>query len=173
VRRARLGLRLSGGRHTADWRLARNKQRFSPITDLLLTANGAIDGPYCSTAWPSACRRRCEPLSWLGWWVWGRSCTSAPIHSSQGLGRQTSSRRLFPRKIDWIVQVIPQHAIKAIQVVSTRKIENSGPAAGGRSWDGSFYYGMWRWAVGLYGGVLWSGELQGPVIRDMGPGAAW
>jgi hypothetical protein len=28
----------------------------------LARANGAIDGPYCSSTWPSACRRQCEPL---------------------------------------------------------------------------------------------------------------
>jgi hypothetical protein len=27
-------------------------------------------------------------------------------------------------------------------------------------------------ALGLYGGVLWSGELQGPIIRGMGPALA-
>ena len=32
----------------------------------------------------------------------------------RGFGRQTSSRWLFSRKNDWIAQVIPQHAIKAI-----------------------------------------------------------
>jgi hypothetical protein len=37
-------------------------------------------------------------------------------------GRQTSSRWLFSLKNDWIAQVIPQHAIKAIRVLSTRKI---------------------------------------------------
>ena len=37
-------------------------------------------------------------------------------------GRQTSSRWRFSQKNDWIVQVIPQQAIKAIPVLSTRKI---------------------------------------------------
>ena len=37
-------------------------------------------------------------------------------------GRQTSSRRLFSRKFDRIVQVVLQHAIKAILVLSTRKM---------------------------------------------------
>ena len=37
-------------------------------------------------------------------------------------GRQTSSRWCFSQKNDWIVQVIPQQAIKAIPVLSTRKI---------------------------------------------------
>jgi hypothetical protein len=35
-------------------------------------------------------------------------------------GRQTSSRWRFSQKNDWIVQVIPQQAIKAIPVLSTR-----------------------------------------------------
>jgi hypothetical protein len=38
------------------------------------------------------------------------------------LGRQTSSRWLFSLKNDWAVQVIPQHAIKAMLVLSTRKM---------------------------------------------------
>jgi hypothetical protein len=37
-------------------------------------------------------------------------------------GRQTSSRWSFSQKNDWIVQVIPQQAIKAMPVLSTRKI---------------------------------------------------
>jgi hypothetical protein len=42
-------------------------------------------------------------------------------------GRQTTDRHaacrwLFSRKIDWVVQVIPQHAIKAMLVRSTRKM---------------------------------------------------
>ena len=37
-------------------------------------------------------------------------------------GRQTSSRWRFSQKNDWIVQVIPQQAIKAIPVLSTRKM---------------------------------------------------
>jgi hypothetical protein len=27
-------------------------------------------------------------------------------------------------------------------------------------------------ALGLYGGVLWSGELQGPILHEMGPSSA-
>jgi hypothetical protein len=37
-------------------------------------------------------------------------------------GRQTSSRWRFSRKNDWIVQVIPQHAIEVILALSTRKV---------------------------------------------------
>jgi hypothetical protein len=32
----------------------------------LARPNGAIDGPYCSPAWPSVCGRRCEPLAGRG-----------------------------------------------------------------------------------------------------------
>jgi hypothetical protein len=79
---------------------------------------------------------------------------------------QTSSRWRFSQKNDWIVQVIPQHAIKAIPVLSYSK--NSDRAAG-------VGMALFTTALGLYGGVLWSGELQasiatqGPVVRDMGP----
>jgi hypothetical protein len=39
----------------------------------LARPNGAVDGPYCSPTWPSACRRRCEPLIGRGggYGVWG------------------------------------------------------------------------------------------------------
>jgi hypothetical protein len=37
-------------------------------------------------------------------------------------GRQTSSRWRFSRKNDWVVQVIPQHAMEVMRVLSTRKI---------------------------------------------------
>jgi hypothetical protein len=47
----------------------------------------------------------------------------------RGVGRQTSSRWRFLRKNDWIVQVIPQQAIKAMPVLSTRKIVIRRPAA--------------------------------------------
>jgi hypothetical protein len=50
---------------------------------------------------------------------------SSWVHRSLVLlkrGRQTSSRWRFSRKNDWIVQVIPQQAIKAIRVLSTRKM---------------------------------------------------
>jgi hypothetical protein len=53
--------------------------------------------------------------------------SSSWVHRSgvllkRGFGRQTSSRWRSSRKNDWIVQVIPQQAIKAIRVLSTRKI---------------------------------------------------
>jgi hypothetical protein len=56
----------------------------------------------------------------------------------RGFERQTSSRWRFSRKNDWIVQVILQHVIKAIRVLSTRKIENGDPAAEAGMGDGTF-----------------------------------
>jgi hypothetical protein len=50
------------------------------------------------------------------------------------------------------VQVIPQQAIKAIPVLSTRK--NGDPAA-------EAGVALFTTTLGLYGGVFWSGELQG------------
>jgi hypothetical protein len=62
----------------------------------------------------------------------------------RGFGRQTSSRwRFFSRKKEWVVQVIPQQAIKAIRVLSPRK--NGAPAAGA---------GMALFIFALCGGVL-------------------
>jgi hypothetical protein len=54
-------------------------------------------------------------------------------------GWQTSSRWLSSQKFDWIVQVVLQHAIKAILVLSTRKIMAGRQQLG--CWDGTFYYG--------------------------------
>jgi hypothetical protein len=70
---------------------------------------------------------------------------------------------LFLRKNDWIVQVIPQQAIKAIRVLSARKIVTRRQELG---WE------LFTTALGLYGGVLWSGELQGFIIHKMMPGLA-
>jgi hypothetical protein len=52
---------------------------------------------------------------------------SSLVHRSVALlkrrfGRQTSSRWRFSQNNDWIVQVIPQQAIKAILALSTRKM---------------------------------------------------
>jgi hypothetical protein len=69
-------------------------------------------------------------------------------------------RWCFSRKNDWVVQVIPQHAIKAIRVISTRK--NGDRAAG-------VGVVLFTTALGLYGGVLWSGERQGFVIHEAVP----
>jgi hypothetical protein len=63
-------------------------------------------------------------------------------------GRQTSSRWRFSQKNDWIVQVIPQQAIKTIPVLSTRKISDPAAEVG---------MALFTTALGLYGGVLWSG----------------
>jgi hypothetical protein len=48
----------------------------------------------------------------------------------RGFERQTSSRWRFSQKKDWIVQAIPQQAIKAIPVLSTQKMVIGDPAAG-------------------------------------------
>jgi hypothetical protein len=65
------------------------------------------------------------------------------------------------KKNDWIVQVIPQQAIKAIPVAALYS-KNSDPAA-------EVGMALFTTALGLYGGVLWSGELQGFIIHEMMP----
>jgi hypothetical protein len=77
-------------------------------------------------------------------------------------GRQSSSRWRFSQKNDWIVQVIPQQAIKAIPDTGALYSKNSDPAA---------EVGMELFAttLDLYGGVLWSGELQGFIIHERVP----
>jgi hypothetical protein len=60
-------------------------------------------------------------------------------------GRQTSSRWRFSQKNDWIVQVIPQQAIKTIPTALYSK--NSDPAA-------EVGMTLFTTALGLYGGVL-------------------
>jgi hypothetical protein len=75
-------------------------------------------------------------------------------------GRQTRSRWRFSQKNDWIVQVSPQQAIKAIPVLSTRYSKNSDPAA-------KVWMALFTPALDLYGGVLWSGELQGFIIQQI------
>jgi hypothetical protein len=77
-------------------------------------------------------------------------------------GRQTSSRWRFSQKNDWTVQVIPQQAIKAIPVLSTRKIVT-------RRQELGVGMALFTTAFGLYGGVLWSGELQGSIIHGAAP----
>jgi hypothetical protein len=81
----------------------------------------------------------------------------------RGFGRQTSSRWRwrFSQKNDWIVQVIPQQAIKAIPVLSTRKIVTRRQKLG-------WHFLHFTTALGLYGGVLWSGELQGLITIGIG-----
>jgi hypothetical protein len=77
-------------------------------------------------------------------------------------GRQTSSRWRFSQKNDWIAQVIPQQAIKAKGHTGALYSENSDPAAKVRM-------ALFTTALGLYGGVLWSGELHGLIIHQMMP----
>jgi hypothetical protein len=77
-------------------------------------------------------------------------------------GRQTSSRWRFSQTNDWIVQVTPQQAIKVMPHAGALYSKNSGPAAG---------VGMtlFTTTLGLYGGVLCSGELQGFITHETMP----
>jgi hypothetical protein len=79
-------------------------------------------------------------------------------------GRQTSSRWRFSQKNDWIVQVIPQQAIKAIRHTGALYSKNGDPAA-------KVWMALFTTALDLYGGVLWSGggELQGFITHQMMP----
>jgi hypothetical protein len=65
------------------------------------------------------------------------------------------------------VQAIPQQAIKAIPTPHTGALysKNGDPAAG-------VGMALFTTALGLYGGVLWSGELQGFIIHEMMPSGA-
>jgi hypothetical protein len=91
---------------------------------------------------------------------------------------------LFSRKSDWVVQVIPQHVARdkghtgaLYSLLGTQKAAadsrkergehmhrscelGSGPGI----WDLGYHF-LLRRALGLYGGVLWSGELQGPILH--------
>jgi hypothetical protein len=77
-------------------------------------------------------------------------------------GRQTSSRWRFSRKNDWIVQVTPQQATKAIFHTGALYSKNSAsaPAAGAGM-------ALLTTALNLHGVVLWSGELQGFILHEM------
>jgi hypothetical protein len=81
--------------------------------------------------------------------------------------RQTSSRWRFSQKNDWVVQVIPQQAIKAIRHTGALYSKNSEPAA-------EVGMALFTTALGLYGGVLWSGELQlqGFIAHETVPAVA-
>jgi hypothetical protein len=78
----------------------------------------------------------------------------------RGFERQTSSRWRFSRNNDWVVQVIPQQVIKAIRVLSTRKMVLRRQKLG-------WHFLLFTTALGLYGGVLWlwSGEFQGLILH--------
>jgi hypothetical protein len=86
----------------------------------------------------------------------------------RGFGRQTSSRWRFSQKNDWVVQVIPQQAIKkAIPHTGapypySLLEKKSDPAT-------EVGVALFTTALALYGGVLWSGELQGPIAHEMMP----
>jgi hypothetical protein len=92
---------------------------------------------------------------WFSSWV-----HRSVVLLKRGFGRQTSSRWRFSQNNEWVVQVIPQQAIAAMRVLSTRK--NGDPAA-------KVWMALFTTALGLYGGVLWSGELQGFIIHEMVP----
>jgi hypothetical protein len=49
---------------------------------LLARANGAIDGPYCSSTWSSVFGRRCEPLAGRGG-GFGGGAAPAPAHAAR------------------------------------------------------------------------------------------
>jgi hypothetical protein len=68
----------------------------------LARANGAIDGPYCSPAWSSVCRRRCEPLAGRGGgFGFGGGAAPAPTrpHAARGalLQFEWLRKRAVPR----------------------------------------------------------------------------
>jgi hypothetical protein len=71
--------------------------------------------------------------------------------------RQSSSRWRFSQKNDWIVQVTPQQASDKDHTGALYS-KNSDPAA-------EVGMALFTTALGLYGGVLWSGELQGFIIH--------
>jgi hypothetical protein len=73
--------------------------------------------------------------------------------AERSFGRQTSSRWRFSRKNDWIVQAIPQQAIKAMRVLSTRKMVL-------RRQELGWHFLLRRWA---------SCELQGSILRELVP----
>jgi hypothetical protein len=75
-------------------------------------------------------------------------------------GRQTSSRWRFSRKNDWAVQVIPQQAIKAIRVLSTRKIVT-------RRQELGWHFLLRRWVLTAVCCGAVSSELQGPSIQNL------
>jgi hypothetical protein len=74
-------------------------------------------------------------------------------------GRQTSSRWRFSQKNDWVVQVIPQQAINDKGHTGALYSKNGDPAA-------EVWMALFTTTLGLYGGVLWSGDLQGFIIHD-------
>jgi hypothetical protein len=75
--------------------------------------------------------------------------------------RQSSSRWRFSQKNDWIVQVIPNSAASDKGHAGALYSKNSDPAA-------EVGMALFTTALDLYGGVLWSGELQlqGLIIHE-------
>jgi hypothetical protein len=90
----------------------------------------------------------------------GPNLFSSLVHRSvvllkQRFGRQTSSRWLFSRKNDWVVQVVLHHAIKAVLVLSAQKIVT------GRQELGCHFL-LFTTALSLHGGVLLAVERRAP-----------
>jgi hypothetical protein len=76
-------------------------------------------------------------------------------------GRQTSSRWRFSQKNYWIIQVI-ETAASDKGHTGALYWKNSGPAA-------EVGMALFTTALGLYGGVLSSDELQGFIIHEAVP----
>jgi hypothetical protein len=96
-------------------------------------------------------------------------------------GRQANSQQpvALLAKIDWIVQVIPQQAIKAMRVLSARKIVIGRPKHGVELHEAGAGMERFTTALGLYGGVLqWRAErpptaLREPILHEMVPSTYW
>jgi hypothetical protein len=78
-------------------------------------------------------------------------------------GRQAAGGASRKKK-DWIVQVIRNSAASDGGHTGALYSKNSDPAA--EVWMALFTTAL---ALGLYGGVLWCGELQGFIIHEMVP----
>jgi hypothetical protein len=81
----------------------------------------------------------------------------------RGFGRQTSSRWRFSRKNDWISA--SNSAASDRGHTGALYSKNSDPAA-------EVGVVLFTTTLGLYGGVLWSGEFQGFIIHELVPGPA-
>jgi hypothetical protein len=93
----------------------------------------------------------------------GQSWLRQAAHGAAGgAWRAVAATWRFSQEIDWVVQVIPQHAIEVIPVLSTRKMAI-------RRQELGWYFLLRRQVFTLcgYGGVLWSGELQGFIVHEM------
>jgi hypothetical protein len=82
----------------------------------------------------------------------------------RGFGRQTTDKPPVALLAKKNIEVIPQQAIKAIRVLSTRKMVLRRQKLG-------WHFLLFTTALGLYGGVLWlwSGEFQGFILHEVLP----